>query len=94
MKSLDRQSRHHPEQYDDSNDSDEISFFDYIMSVKLPKGFKPSINMEPYDGNTNLQEHLDTFKSKMVFTSKGVHGPVCLVLGKILTKPNQSVSSQ
>ena len=38
VRSLDRQSRHHLDRYEDSEDSDEMSFSDYIMSILLPKG--------------------------------------------------------
>ena len=44
---------------------DEMPFVDYVMSVKLPKGFKPPTDMEPYDGSTDPQEHMDAFKSRM-----------------------------
>ena len=42
-----------------------MSFFDYIMSVQPPKGFKPPTDMDPYDGSIDPQEHLDIFKSIM-----------------------------
>ena len=38
---------------------------DYIMSVKLSKGFKPSTDVEPYDGSSNPQGHMDAFKCRM-----------------------------
>ena len=53
MRSLDWQSRHHPDQYDGSDDGNEMPFSDYIMNVKLPKGFKPPTDIEPYDGSTD-----------------------------------------
>ena len=42
-----------------------MPFSDYIMSVKLPRGFKPPTDMEPYDGSSDPQEHMDAFKSRM-----------------------------
>ena len=36
------------------------------MSVKLPRGFKPPTDMEPYDGSSDPQEHINVFKSRMV----------------------------
>ena len=43
-----------------------MPFFDYIMSILFPKGFKLPISMELYEGSTDSQEHLDAFKSKMI----------------------------
>ena len=51
VRSLDRQSRHHVDRYEDSDDGDEMLFFECIMSIKLPKGFKPPTDMEPYDAS-------------------------------------------
>ena len=62
VRSYDHQPKHHLN-YDVSND-DKMPFSDYIMSVKLPRGFKPSIDMEPYDGSFDPQEHMDAFKSR------------------------------
>ena len=53
-----------------------MSLSDYIMGVSLPKGFKPPFDMEPYDKSTNLQEHMDAFKSRM--TLAGAFEPVKL----------------
>ena len=74
MKSVDRQSWHHPEQYDNSNNGDEIPFSNYIMSVKLLKGFKPPTDMEPYDESTDPQEYMGVFKSRMALV--GAYDPV------------------
>lgn len=30
-----------------------MPFSDYIMGVSIPKGFKPTSNMEPYDRSTD-----------------------------------------
>ena len=49
MRSLDCQSRYYPYQYDNSDEDDEMSFSNYNMSVKLPRGFKPPTDIEPYD---------------------------------------------
>ena len=65
MKSLDHQSRHYFDQYNNSDEDDEMPFSDYIMSVKLPKGFQPLTDMGPYDGSMDPQEHMDAFKSRM-----------------------------
>ena len=46
-------------------EDDEMPFSEYIMSVKLPRRFKPSTDMEPYDGSSDPQEHMDAFKSRM-----------------------------
>ena len=51
VRSYDHQPKHHLN-YDVSDD-DEMSFSDYIMSVKLLRGFKPPADMEPYDGSFN-----------------------------------------
>ena len=37
-------------------------FVDRIMEVDLPLGWKP-LNLEHYDGTTNLDKHLDVFLS-------------------------------
>ncbi|KAG5048954.1 hypothetical protein JHK85_010057 [Glycine max] len=37
-----------------------ILFFDHIMEADIPLGWKP-LNLEQYDGTTNLHEHLDAF---------------------------------
>lgn len=42
-----------------------MPFSNYMMSVKLPRVFKPQTNMEPYDGSFDPQEHMDAFKSRM-----------------------------
>ena len=42
-----------------------MPFLDYIMSVKLPRGFKPPTDMKPYDESSNPQEHMDAFISRM-----------------------------
>ena len=46
-------------------EDDEMPFLEYIMSVKLPRGFKPSNDMEPYDRSSDPKKHMDTFKSRM-----------------------------
>ena len=48
----------------DPNDDKNLSFFNYIISVSLPKGSKPPTNIE-YDGTSDLQEHLEAFCSSM-----------------------------
>ena len=53
MRSPDYQSEHYPIQYDNLDEDDEMLFSDYIMSVKLPRGFKPLTDMEPYDRCTD-----------------------------------------
>ena len=65
IRTLNHQSRHHSDYHDSSYGDDEMPFSDYIMSVKLLRGFKPSTDMEPYDGSTGPQDHMDTFKSRM-----------------------------
>ena len=42
-----------------------MPFLDYIMSVNLPREFKPPTDMESYDRSTDPQEHMDVFKSRM-----------------------------
>ena len=66
VKGFDHQPSYHPS-YHDVDDDDEMPFLDSIISVKLPRGFKPPTDMEPYDGSSNPQEHMDAFKSKMAF---------------------------
>ena len=44
---------------------DDILFSDHIMTVPLLLGFKHPIDMEPYDGTLDPEDHLDSFKSKM-----------------------------
>ena len=51
-----------------------MPFSDYIMGVQLPKGFKPPSDLEPYDGSTNPQEHMDAFKSRVALV--GASNPV------------------
>lgn len=51
-----------------------MPFFDYIVGVSLPKEFKPASDMEPYDESTNSQEHMDTFKSRIILA--GASDPV------------------
>ena len=46
-------------------EDDEMPFSEYIISVKLPRGFKPPIDMKPNDGNSDPQEHTNAFKSRM-----------------------------
>ena len=46
-------------------DDDEMPFSDYIISANLRRGFKPLTDMEPYDGSSDPQEHVDAFKSRM-----------------------------
>ena len=67
------------------DDDDEMPFSDYIMSVKLPRGFKPLTDMKPYDWSSNSQEHMDAFKSKMALA--GASDPVrCRVFSIMLKK--------
>ena len=51
-----------------------MPFSNYIMSIQPPKPFKPPTDMDPYDGSTDPQEHLDAFKSRMVLT--GASDPI------------------
>jgi len=39
-------------------------FFDRIMEVDLPLGWKP-LNLERYDGTTDSDEHLDVFLTQI-----------------------------
>ncbi|KAG5034754.1 hypothetical protein JHK87_009664 [Glycine soja] len=41
-----------------------ILFFDHIMEADIPLGWKP-LNLEQYDGTTNLHEHLDAFLTQV-----------------------------
>ena len=65
------QPRHNPSH---DVEDDEMPFLEYIMSMKLSRGFKPPTDMEPYDGSFDPQEHMDTFKSKMALA--GASDPV------------------
>ena len=38
-------------------------FVNHIMEADIPLGWKP-LNLERYDGTTNLDEHLDAFQTK------------------------------
>ena len=60
-----RHSRHGSEHYEDLDNSDDTPFSDYIMGTQPSKGFKSSSDMEPYDGSSDPQEHMDAFKSRM-----------------------------
>ena len=42
-----------------------MPFSNYIIGIQLPKGFNPPFDLVPYDGSTEPQEHIDTFKSRM-----------------------------
>ena len=55
IRNLGHQSRRHPNHYYNLDEDDEMPFLDYIMNVKLklPRGFKPPTNMEPYDGSSD-----------------------------------------
>ena len=53
-RSFEYQPKYHPK-HNDVDGDDEMPFSDYIMSVKLPRGFKPPIDMEPYDGSYDPQ---------------------------------------
>ena len=57
--------QHHSNKYEDLENSDKILFVDYIMSIRVPKGFKPPTDVEPYKGSTDPQEHIDAFKSRI-----------------------------
>ena len=63
-----------------------MSFSDYIMSVKLPRGFKPPTDMESYDGSIDPQEHMDVFKS--IIALIGASDPIrCRAFLITLKKP-------
>ena len=55
VRSLNHQSKHHLDRYDNLDEDDEMPFSNHIISVKLLKGIKPPTDMEPYDGSTDLQ---------------------------------------
>ena len=42
-----------------------MPFSDYIMSIKLPRGFKCPTDMKPYGRSTDPEEHMDAFKFRM-----------------------------
>ena len=69
----------------------------YIMNVKPPRGFKSPIDMEPYDGSTDPQEHMDTFKYRMALV--GASDPVrckffAITLKKAALKWSNSLPSR
>ena len=74
VRSFCHQHRYYPDHCNDLDKDDEMPFSDYIISVKLPRGFKPPIDMEPYDGSSDQQEHMDVFKFRM--TLAGVSDPM------------------
>ena len=70
----DRHSQRGSEHYGDPDNNDDTPFSDYIMGTQPSKGFKSPSDMEPYDGSSDPQEHMDAFKSRMALA--GVSDPI------------------
>ena len=54
MRSPNHQLRHHSDYHDSPDGDDKMLFSNYVMSVKLPRVFKPPTDMEPYNGSIRL----------------------------------------
>ncbi|MED6194859.1 hypothetical protein PIB30_032409 [Stylosanthes scabra] len=44
-------------------------FSSHILAEELPKKFRYPVEIEPYDGTTDLKHHLDAFENRMLLVN-------------------------
>ncbi|MED6195208.1 hypothetical protein PIB30_035818 [Stylosanthes scabra] len=69
-----------------AKENDKHPFSLAILSEELPKKFKYPVDMEPYDGISDLKHHLDVFDNRMVLLNASN-----TIKCKAFTKPEESL---